>query len=469
MANRFFEVNKISFTDDGFPGEGAGHNRALHLIVKCEGHYVKRVIVDGGSSIDVCPLSTLQSMKINTDRIRPSNVCIQAFGGSATYTIVEIHLTMTIGSIDFDIVFHVVDMETSYSFLLGRPWIHMARAVPSTLHQMVKFKHDMQEIIIHGEDESPIYRDSLIPCIEAKEGCESIVYQAFKVVVVDHVEEGKPILHPRLSTISVMVVALMLRQGYEPGKGLGASLQGISEPISPFSKKGTFGLGFRPRQADEDKAKHHKKHGWRDVFAWSYDDMSGLSAVLVVHKLPMYSDFPPVQQKQQKFKTNMSDKIKEEIIKQSSANVVRAARYTTWVENLVHVPKKDGKTRVCVDYRDLNKASPKDSFPLPNIHILLDNCAKHEIQSFMDCYAGYHHILMDEDDIENIAFTTPWGTYCYRVMPFGLNYAGTTYMRDMTTIFHDMMHKEIEVYVDDVIIKSKTRVDHVRDLKKFFE
>ncbi|XP_070038603.1 uncharacterized protein [Nicotiana tomentosiformis] len=208
---------------------------------------------------------------------------------------------------------------------------------------------------------------------------------------------------------------------------------------------------------------------YRDVFAWSYDDMPGLSADLVVHKLPTHSNFAPIQQKQRKFKTDMSDKIKEEITKQLSANVIRVVRYTTWLANVVPVPKKDGKIRVCVDYRDLNKASPKDNFPLPNIHILVDNCAKHEIQSFVDCYAGYHQILMDKEDAEKTAFTTPWGTYCYRVMPFGLKNAGATYMRAMTTIFHDMMHKEIEVYVDDVIIKSRTQAYHVQDLKRFFE
>ena len=87
----------------------------------------------------------------------------------------------------------------------------------------------------------------------------------------------------------------------------------------------------------------------------------------------------------------------------------------------------------------------------------------------MDCYAGYHQILMDEKDAEETAFTTPWDTYCYRVMPFGLKNAGATYLRAMTTIFHDMMHKEVEVYVDDVIIKSRTQIDHVRDRRIFFE
>ena len=97
--------------------------------------------------------------------------------------------------------------------------------------------------------------------------------------------------------------------------------------------------------------------------------MPGLSADFVVHKLPIHRDFPAIQQKQRKFKADMSDKIKEEIMKQLSAKVIRVVQYTTWLANIVPLPKKDGKIRVCVDYRDLNKASPEDNFPLPNIHI----------------------------------------------------------------------------------------------------
>ena len=87
----------------------------------------------------------------------------------------------------------------------------------------------------------------------------------------------------------------------------------------------------------------------------------------------------------------------------------------------------------------------------------------------MDCYAGYHQILMDEEDAEKMAFITPWGVYHYRVMPFGLKNAGATYKRAMTTILHDMIHKEIEVYVDDVIIKSREKTNHLTHLRKFFE
>ena len=156
MVNQIFEVNRITFTDDELPLEGSGHNRALHLIVKFEEHYVKRVMVGGGSGVDICPLSTLQSLKINTDRIRTNNVCERAFDGAKWDTLGEIYLIVTIGPTEFGITFEVIDMDTSYNLLLGRPWIHMARAVPSTLHQVVKFEHDKQEIIVHGEDDLPI-------------------------------------------------------------------------------------------------------------------------------------------------------------------------------------------------------------------------------------------------------------------------------------------------------------------------
>lgn len=111
----------------------------------------------------------------------------------------------------------------------------------------------------------------------------------------------------------------------------------------------------------------------------------------------------------------------------------------------------------------------KDDFSLPNIHILLDNCAKHEVAFFVDCYSGYYQIVMDDEDAEKMSFITPWGTYYYRVMSFSLKNAGATYMRAMATMFHDMMHKEIEVSVDDVIIKSKNQATRVKDLRKFFE
>ena len=143
--------------------------------------------------------------------------------------------------------------------------------------------------------------------------------------------------------------------------------------------------------------------------------------------------------------------------------------YPTWLANVVPMPNKDGRVRVCVDYRDLNKESTKDDFPLPNIHILVDNTAGHKIYSFRDRFSSYNQILMDEEDREKTTFITPWSTFYYRFMPFGLKNVGATYQRAMTELFHDMMHQELEVYVDDIIIKSKRTSEHLIDLKKLFD
>uniref|UniRef100_A0A2N9HLI5 Uncharacterized protein n=1 Tax=Fagus sylvatica TaxID=28930 RepID=A0A2N9HLI5_FAGSY len=124
---------------------------------------------------------------------------------------------------------------------------------------------------------------------------------------------------------------------------------------------------------------------------------------------------------------------------------------------------------MCVDYRDLNRASPKDNFPLPHIDTLVDNTATNAVFSFMDGFSGYNQIKMAEEDKSKTAFVTHWGTFVYDVMPFGLKNAGATYQRAMVTLFHDMIHHEIEVYVDDMIAKSRTAQDHLTDLRKLFQ
>ena len=110
--------------------------------------------------------------------------------------------------------------------------------------------------------------------------------------------------------------------------------------------------------------------------------------------------------------------------------------YSDWIANIVPVPKKDGKVRMCVDYQDFNKASPKDDFPLPHIDVLVDNTAQSSVFSFMDGFSGYNQIKMAPEDMTKMTFTTPWGTYCYKVMPFGLKNSGATYQRAMVTLFH---------------------------------
>ncbi|PKI37110.1 hypothetical protein CRG98_042499, partial [Punica granatum] len=186
---------------------------------------------------------------------------------------------------------------------------------------------------------------------------------------------------------------------------------------------------------------------YREVFAWSYADMPGLNTSIVKHFLPFDTErFPPKRQHLRRQRADLLLRIKEEVIKQVDAGFLEVYNYSEWVANIVPLEKKNGKVRVCIDYRDLNRASPKDNFPLPHIDV-----------------------LMPEEDKVKTTFITMWGTFCYKVMPFGLKNARATYQRAMVTLFHDMMHKEIEVYVDDMIAKSKEGEDHLVNLKRLFD
>ena len=113
-----------------------------------------------------------------------------------------------------------------------------------------------------------------------------------------------------------------------------------------------------------------------------------------------------------------------------------------------------------MDFRNLNKACPKDEFLLPNIDLLVDSTMGNSMFSFMDGYSGYNQIRMATRDIKKAAFKTPIENFYYTVMSFGLKNAEATYQRTMAAIFHDIMHREMEDYVDDTVVNSKTRARH---------
>ena len=133
------------------------------------------------------------------------------------------------------------------------------------------------------------------------------------------------------------------------------------------------------------------------------------------------------------------------------------------------VKKKTGKLRVCVDFTDLNKACPKDPFPMPRIDQLVDATVGHPWMSFLDAFQGYHQIPLAVEDQEKTAFVTHVGNYHYKVMPFGLKNAGSTYQRMMTKIFESQLGKNVEVYIDDMVVKSKLVSEHLANLSNIFE
>jgi ribonuclease HI len=208
---------------------------------------------------------------------------------------------------------------------------------------------------------------------------------------------------------------------------------------------------------------------YQDVFAWKYDEMPGIDPGLVAHSLNVEPGTKPVVQPARTFHTEVEAQITQEVKKLLVAGFIKPIQHPRWLSNIVPVKKKNGQIRCCVDFRNLNKACPKDEFPLPNMDLLIDSAAGSAMFSFMDGFSGYNQIRMSPRDAEKTAFRMPIGNFYYTVMPFGLKNAGATYQRTMTAMFHDMIHQEIEDYVDDIVVKSKKREDHVEVLRKVFE
>ncbi|XP_022880562.1 uncharacterized protein LOC111397817 [Olea europaea var. sylvestris] len=171
-----------------------------------------------------------------------------------------------------------------------------------------------------------------------------------------------------------------------------------------------------------------------NVFAWNVEDMPGIDLEVTLHRL----------------------------------NFVREVQYLEWLANVVLVKKANGKWRVCIDFTDLNKACPKDSYPLPRIDNLVDSTLGHMLYNFLDAFSGYHQIFMAEEDQEKTSFMVDSTIYCYRVMPFGLKNVGATYQRLVNKIFAKLIGKTVKAYVDDMVVKNKQLNSHVSNLEEVF-
>ena len=163
--------------------------------------------------------------------------------------------------------------------------------------------------------------------------------------------------------------------------------------------------------------------------------MPRLDPQIAMHRLNINPDVKPVKQQQRQFRPEIMEVIESEVKKLIDSGFIREDQHPDWVANIVPVPKKNGKTRICIDFRDLNAACPKDEFPLPITDVMVDNICGFERMSFMDGFSGYNQIKMYPDDEKHTSFRTPLEVYCYTVMPFRLKNAGATYQRAMSTIF----------------------------------
>ena len=149
----------------------------------------------------------------------------------------------------------------------------------------------------------------------------------------------------------------------------------------------------------------------------------------ICHHLNVNPSITPKKQPPRHPSKEHADAIRNEVTKLKRAEAIKEVFYPEWLANTVVVKKKNGKWRVGVDFTDLNKACPKDNFPMPRIDRLVDATTVHPRMSFLDAFQGYHQIPLALDDQEKTAFVTPTGNYHYKVMPFDLKNSGSTYQR----------------------------------------
>jgi hypothetical protein len=206
----------------------------------------------------------------------------------------------------------------------------------------------------------------------------------------------------------------------------------------------------------------------KDVFAWSANDLCGVNRDVIEHSLNVDPSFRPRNQRLWKMSDDKAEGARNEVKRLLSAGVIREVKYPECLANTVMVKKANGKWRICIDFTDLNKACPKDEFPLPRIDSLVDAAASSKLMSLLDCYSGYHQIWMKKEDEPKTSFITPSGTYCYLRMPEGLKNAGGSFSRMTAKVLHSQIGRNVLTYVDDIIVKSTKQEHHIADLQETF-
>ena len=419
----------ITFSDSDLEGCQHPHDDPLVVRAVVANKTVHRVLVDNGSSADIIFALAFDKMGIGRERLKPVNTHLRGFSGEKGLPLGSIQLVLTLGDplcqATTTVRFLIVDAPSAYNMLLGRPSLNAIKAIPSAYHMMIKFPTVSEVRMVRGDQR--VARE----CYSA----------SMKQKAVDMRDE------------------VLTRP--EPSKEL--------EPVSlDDDPKHLAYIGSKLAEDLKSLLTHFLRQN-KDVFTWKQADMGGIDPTVITHRLNVSPSFKPIKQKRRSFAPKRQKAMNEEVSKLFQAGAIREVEYPEWLANAMLVKKANGKWRLCIDFTDVNRACPKDSFPLPRIDLIVDATADHELLSFMDAFSGYNQISIDPDDQEKTSFVTVQGTYCYRVMPFGLKNAGATYQRLVNRMFQKHIGTTMEVYIDDMMVKSTTAELHIAHFSEMFQ
>ena len=427
----------ITFSNSELEGCQHPHDDPLVIRAVVANKTVHRVLVDNGSSADIIFASAFDKRGIRREKLEPISIHLQGFFGEKVLPLGSIQLVLTLGDPPGQAMttarFLIVDSPSAYNMLLGRPFLNAIKAIPSAYHMMIKFSTTSGVGMVQGDQ------------LMARE-CYSA---SMKQKTVDNIYLDELDMRDEVNTRP------------EPSEEL--------EPI-PLDDNPEHLAYICSKLAENlrNLLTHFLRQN-KDVFAWKRVDMGGIDPVIITHRLNVSPSFNPVKQKRRSFAPERKKAINEEVDKLLQAGAIREVEYPEWLTNVVLVKKENDKWWLCIDFTDINKACPKDSFPLPRIDLIVDATAGHELLSFMDAFSSYNQISMDPDDQEKTSFVTGQGTYCYRVMPFGLKNAGATYQRLVNRMLQKQIGTSMEVYIDDMLVMSTTAELHIAHLSEAFQ
>ncbi|XP_020238883.1 uncharacterized protein LOC109817941 [Cajanus cajan] len=442
----------ISFTSADFKGIDPNQDDPMVISVEIHNCIVRKTLVDQGSSADILYWSTFKQLGIPESELIPYDEPLVGFSGERVKTKGYIKLSTRFGFKgaeyrDIPVKYVVVNANTSYNILLSRPSLNRLGAIVSTPHLAMKFPSGSGRVItVHADQKTA--RECYFASLRLPKPRAEIVEEPKRIHSVS--SERALDLDPRMDQ---------------------------DERVEPIEEKQPLQVGTSDAQltylgivlSEREKAAIEQVVlDNRDLFAWHPSDMPGINPNFLCHKLSISREARSIAQRRRKTEEEKKAAIEAEVARLLEAQFIREVHYTTWLDNVVIVRKPNGKWRMCTDYTNLNKACPKDAYPLPNIDRLVDGASGHRFLSFLDAYSGYNQIRMHPQDEEKMAFITETANYCYRVMPFGLKNAEATYQRLMNKIFHDQIGRCLEVYVDDMVVKSGKVSAHVHHLAEVF-